>query len=251
MPQTPDLSLVLPTRGRPRLAEFALRAIRDTAGRPERLEIVLYVDEDDPESHEIDTAGLPTKRLVGPRARMGEITNRCYAASSAPVLMLVNDDVVFQTPGWDDRLLDTFAQWPDGVGLVWGNDLCGGGPLHPAFTRRQCELLGGICPREYHRLFIDTHLWDVHRELAGLGYERRAFLDDVIVEHRHPDVGKAAADSTYEKPHRFDDERTYVAWRDERRRHALLLAEHIQAAAADLSGGDGSSELPGLERSAA
>ncbi len=232
MTSSPDISLVLPTRGRPRQAEFALREIRRHAARPERLEVVLYADDDDPESHDIDAGGIADVRIIGSRAPMGEITRRCYEATSAPVLVLINDDIVFQTPGWDERLLDTFAQWPDGIGLVWGNDLCGGGPLHPSMTRRQCELLGGVCPPEYHREYIDTHLWDVFRELAKLGVERRVYLEDVIVEHRHPDVGKGAVDATYMKPRRVHDERTYVAWRDERKRQARLLAKHVQAAAA-------------------
>jgi hypothetical protein len=99
--------------------------------------------------------------------------------------MLLNDDVVVRTAGWDDRVLPWLHWFADGIVLVHVNDtllrhhLC----TFPLVSRTFCELAGGICPREYQRYRIDDHLEDVFNLLAALGHRRAVYLDDVVFEH--------------------------------------------------------------------
>ena len=63
----------------------------------------------------------------------------------------------------------------------------------PILSRKYCELIGGICPRDYERYRIDDHIEDVFDMLATLGIHRSIYLPDVIFEHcnsvNHPTAG--------------------------------------------------------------
>jgi hypothetical protein len=200
-----------------------------TADRPQRLEAVVYVDRDDKSSHGIDHAGLHVARLVGARAKMGAMTQACYAVCRGRCIMLANDDLVFRTAGWDTEILARLDAHPDGVGLVWGNDLLRGGalPTHPIVSRTAIEIMGCVCPEAYRRDYIDTHLYDIFCRLRKLGHDRLGYLPDVIFEHMHVDAGKGAIDNTSLKTRKSDDELTFVAWAEERQRVAARLARHI------------------------
>ncbi|HEY5311190.1 MAG TPA: hypothetical protein VIK18_01680 [Pirellulales bacterium] len=231
-----DISLILPTRKRVPQLTRALTSLVATAWRPESLEVVLYVDEDDAQSHAVEFSGLRLVKLLGRRGTMGAITRTCYAACQGRYLMLANDDIVFRTPGWDAAVLAAFASFSDEIALVWGNDLCSGAPAHPFLSRTACNLLGGVCPAGYYREYIDTHLHDVFQRLARLGHARAVYLSDVIIEHLHLIAGKAAGDAVYADRRREHDELLYVERREQRAHQAAVLADaieqHLTAAAA-------------------
>ena len=191
----PDLSLIVPTRNRPEPLRQFLTSIQRTAKRPERLEIILVVDDD----ATCDTTGFPRLKIwqtIGPPGRtMGELNRAGYAASHGQLVMLLNDDVVVRTHGWDRTVLACFKRFPDPVALVHVNDtlirdyLC----TFPILSRAYCELIGGICPADYERYRIDDHIEDVFNILASLGVRRTVYLPDVIFEHcnsvNHPTAG--------------------------------------------------------------
>jgi hypothetical protein len=195
--RTPTLSLIVPTRGRPGSLRRFLRSVAATAARPTRLEVVLVVDADDPASHGTTYPGLQVRTAVGPPGRtMGELNRAGAAAARGEYLMLLNDDVVVRTRGWDDAVLAAAAHFPDRLGLVHVNDtlvrdhLC----VFPLVSRRFCELAGGLCPADYQRYRIDDHVEDVFNRLAALTGPRTVYLPEVVFEHRnavlHPTAGR-------------------------------------------------------------
>jgi hypothetical protein len=222
-----EISVLLPTRGRPARAERMLRSLAETAADPGAIEIVLLADRDDPSSHAIDTRGLRTIRLIRRRSMMGVMTDVCYRASTGRHIMLANDDIVFRTLRWDESVRDDLARHTDGIALVWGNDEHTGGPTHPFLPRALCELMGGVCPTAYDRLFIDVHLFNIFRKLKTLGHDRMRFLPDVLIEHVQADAGKESSDATYVKLHARSDEIIYIHYEEERRRIAEDLSRHI------------------------
>ena len=228
-----DFSLILPTRERPALARRMLDSVFATAERPENVEIIAYVDHDDRASLALEHPCLSLVKLVRPRATMGAITQACYAAASGRFIMLANDDIVFRTPGWDRAVLERFHAVGDDLALVWGNDLFRGArlPSHPILSRTACELMGGVCPEQYRRDYIDAHIYDIFRLLSRIGHHRLVYMPDVVFEHLHVENGKAAADSTSVKLRRSDDEVTYIAWAEERELAAHRFAQHIAALA--------------------
>src|SRR5262245_46691892 len=138
----PVLSLIVPTRHRlPSLARL-LDSLAATASHPEAVEVVLVVDADDPASAAVRHPALTVRPVVLPPGRtMGRLNQAGYEASRGEVVMLLNDDVVARTPGWDEAIRDCFRGYPDGVLLVHVNDtlmrraLC----TFPVVSRRFCE----------------------------------------------------------------------------------------------------------------
>jgi hypothetical protein len=244
-----EISVLLPTRGRPARAERMLRSLAETAARREAIEIVMLVDRDDTASHAIDACGLQTTRLVRRRSTMGVMTDVCYRASSGRHVMLANDDIVFRTPGWDNVVLDALTRHDDGVAFVWGNDDFTGGPTHPFLSRTTCELMGGVCPTAYDRLFIDVHLYNVFRKLKALGHDRLQFLPEVLIDHIHADAGKETGDDTYFKSHARSDEILYIHFEEDRQRVAENLSRHIQLHALRKTTTE-SNRMPGLRKAA-
>lgn len=193
----PWFSLIVPTRGRPEQLRRFLDSVANTAAHPERIEVVLVVDEDDPASLAVTHSRLNVKHAIGPTGRtMGELNSAGYAASTGDRVMLLNDDVIVRTRGWDATILDCLREMPDPFWLVHVNDtlirehLC----VFPLVSREFCELAGGICPREYQRYRIDDHIEDVFNLLAWVGERRTIYLPDVIFEHmnavEHPTAGR-------------------------------------------------------------
>ncbi|MBM4298677.1 MAG: hypothetical protein FJ143_13145, partial [Deltaproteobacteria bacterium] len=233
-----DISLLLPTRGRPELLRRLFNSVAVTTAAIDRLELVLYIDEDDAPTQDLSHDGLPIVRLIKPAQQtMGRMNQACYEASRGRFVMLMNDDVVFRTPGWDRHLVASFQQFGDEIALVYGNDLYQRQalPTMPVLSRVCCELLDGICPRSYRRTYIDLHIYDLFKKLAKLGPQRIVYHDDVIFEHMHHETGKAALDATYVKNSEGEDDKRFISLEDERWNQAKMLKRHIESRAAKAS----------------
>jgi hypothetical protein len=182
----PALSLIVPTRRRSAQLRRFLDSLFATAVQPETLEVVLVVDADDPPSVDFRDERLRlAKAIVPPRQTMGALNQAGYERSSGAHLMLLNDDVVIRTHGWDQKILSRCRRFADGIFLIHVNDtlmrenLC----TFPLVSRTWCKMAGGICPREYIRYRIDDHIEDVFNLLASLGHRRTIYLPDVVFEH--------------------------------------------------------------------
>ncbi|HEX7684649.1 MAG TPA: glycosyltransferase family A protein [Trinickia sp.] len=226
----PLVSLLLPTRGRPEQAKRLFESIAKTVSRPDRVEVVLYVDDDDIQSHDLDSDDIAVKRIIGPPQSMGRYNSACLAASVGRIVALANDDMIVRTPGWDQRLLAVDAEFPDGIYLAYGNDLNKkrGLSTFPILSRRTCDLLVEPYPAEYRGAFIDVHIFDIFQRLHHAGYDRTRYLEDVVFEHMHFRIGKSAPDATYLKRGRFDDDATFVALAPRRRDAAKRLVDALR-----------------------
>jgi hypothetical protein len=225
-------SLLLPTRRRVSLVQRLFDSVVAMTSNLRGLEVILYVDEDDAESREISRTELSIVKVIGrERETMGNMNRACYDASRGRYVMLMNDDAVFRTMAWDSRILEATARFPDGISLIYGNDLDQGEavPTFPILPRVVCELLGELCPRGYRNLHIESHLLDIFKQLAKMGHPRICYLDDVVIEHLHPAVGKAVFDPTYLKRNQRADDLLFMALDDERAFQAERLRQYIEA----------------------
>lgn len=234
----PKFSFLLPTRGRPGLVLRFLESVTRCTAHPEELEIVLAVDDDDEASQGIQYPDLDLRKRVIPRgAPMGELNRACLEASTGRFLMLVNDDILLRTPGWDDRVSRAIQTFPDDICLIHVNDLMFRERLctFPLLSRQAVDAVG-LGPSRYRRYRIDDHIFDVYNLLAHLGHRRILYLPDVIFEHENdlyvtrPDA-RASADC---KTHGADpdivdhDARLYDMTFPERKAAALRLADLIE-----------------------
>jgi hypothetical protein len=174
------ISLLLPSRKRPVVFSRMVKSVRETATNP--VEIVARFDEDDLESAESarqDGAVV----IVGPRYR--EITNmwnECFDVCSGDICAQWNDDVVVVTPGWDLMVERAFADVPDKILLVHGDDVFGHrgnfGP-HAFVHRKWIKTLNYFIPPYYCSDFGDAHICELADRVG-----RRRFVPFEI-QHRH------------------------------------------------------------------
>lgn len=221
----PLISLLMPTRGRPALVKRFFRSVSDESSHLEAVEIILYVDEDDVASQHLDSPEVRVVRIIGPRLSMGEYNSRCLGKANGQIVVLVNDDMVIRTHGWDDQIRALDAAIADKIYLAYSNDLLKGDKLctFPILSRRTCNLLVDPYPAAYRGAFIDYHLLDIFKRLQHAGFDRIRYLEDVVFEHLHYRTGKAEFDETYSKRGRFADDPDFIALVEPRRAAAQRL----------------------------
>ena len=193
------------------------------------IEIVLYVDEDDLQSHALNCRSVTVRRIIGPRTTMGACNTACLRQSSGDIVILMNDDVVIRTEYWDERVRILHSTIPDGIYLGYGNDMFKGESLcaFPILSRRTCEMFIDPFPSDYKGAFIDYHLLDVFKRLEKWGLRRVVYLPDVVFEHMHYRTGKGVYDRTYVERDRFGDDDTFLRLSNQRRVIATKLRDAI------------------------
>jgi hypothetical protein len=223
------ISLLLPTRGRTKLVERFLQSVIAQSAHPELIEVVLCVDDDDPESHDINSSELALKMVVVPRQTMGAYNSICLKHATGRITIAVNDDIVIRTKGWDDKVRALDARFPDGIYLGYGNDLFKGEKVctFPILSREACEVLAEPYPEVYKGAFIDIHLMDIFRRLEKRGYPRMVYAEDIVFEHVHYRTNPDILDATYRERARFGDDATFIALSEARRCEADRLVAHI------------------------
>jgi len=173
------VSILTPTRDRPEMA----RAMMESAGPGH--EFLFYVDEDDPAIYDV-----PIVR--GPRVRLGVVWNHLARKASGDYLMMGNDDLIFRSENWAERLQEVLP--PDKAGVACFDDGINGGKhfAFPIITRRWYELVGQFTAEVFTFGYHDTWIFDI-AQMADKSY----YIGDVLVEHIHPTVGKRPADKTF------------------------------------------------------
>ena len=230
---TKRISLLLPTRGRAKLAERFLRSVAAQSTHPELIEVVVCVDDDDPESHGIASNQLALKLIVVPRQSMGAYNSICLQHATGEITIAVNDDIIIRTEGWDEKVRALDARYPDGIYLGYANDLFKGQKVStfPILSRETCKAMAEPYPKLYRGSFIDVHLMDIFRRLERRGYPRMAYAEDVVFEHVHHRRNPDILDATYQERSRFGDDATFIALAEARRMEADRLLAHISGKA--------------------
>ncbi|MCF8719356.1 glycosyltransferase family 2 protein [Nitrospina gracilis] len=190
------ISLLMPTRGRREQAARCLESLVTTASHPDALEVVVYVDDDDPESHALDCRDIAFRKIIGPQSNLGALNTACLKRTTGGIIGAINDDVVVHTHGWDDRLRAIHARFPDGIYLAYPNDLFLGERMasFPFMPRTACDALGDPFPAEYPGDFQDHHLLDLFQRLKHRGHDRIVYMEDVVMEHLHVRFGNGKGD---------------------------------------------------------
>jgi hypothetical protein len=209
-----SLGLLVPTRNRAFNARRLATAFEETVTGL-HTKLIFVVDHDDPCKQEyLDT--LPEWVTVcivpedGPK-RMGPVLN--FAASWAcheySHLGFMGDDHLPRTLGWDDTILNIMGDSP---GVAYGDDLHQGGKLATAcvITSKIVRTLGYMSPPPLEHLYIDN-FWMTLGSTTNLWY-----VPDVIIEHLHPDAGKAQRDTGYDRDSGFQqmsaDQARWASW---------------------------------------
>jgi glycosyl transferase/beta-hydroxylase protein BlmF len=197
------ISLLVPSRGRPDSLHKMVYSAFSNATHQRRIEVVAYLDEDDPRLFEYDMQVpcavhvdlMKNVRLgSGPRMLLSESWNYCFKIAKGEILMHCGDDLLFITHGWDQMVRDAFAAIPDRIGLVYGDDLSTNFPelaTHGFLHRRWVETVGYFLPPLFSCDWNDVWISEVATKL-----DRLVPLPDMVIEHQHYSFDKREHDAT-------------------------------------------------------
>lgn len=118
--ELPPASVLLPTRGRPRLARDAIESILDGTLRPAELIVVDQSPEPDPDLAGLaDVADTPVRYLAGRSGGVSRARNEALAEAASPLVAVTDDDVVAD-PGWLEHLVRALASAGPGTVVTGG-----------------------------------------------------------------------------------------------------------------------------------
>ncbi|MEP0872333.1 FkbM family methyltransferase [Trichocoleus desertorum AS-A10] len=199
------ISLLCPTRGRPDKALRLVLSVLKTAHHPERVEVLFYVDTDDStkldyveqlKAHKTELNRLKQCFLmVNEPIGVSKAWNALATASQGDLLVMAADDQIYNDAGWDTRLDQETAKFPDEIFCMWFNEGHWGEKLctFPIVSRKWCLTLGYFITGIFECLYDDLWIMDIAKRVGRLHY-----IPDVLTEHLHWGYGKAEIDSTYE-----------------------------------------------------
>jgi hypothetical protein len=126
-----EISILLPTRGRPETLAQVFLSLRDTTVRKDKTVLWLYVDDDDLvmrqaiENKTLPDPGFAINWHIAPRrGGLGECHQELWKASgrASEVYVIFVDDAVLDAHGWDEIVRSKHAEYPDGVLLTFPHD---------------------------------------------------------------------------------------------------------------------------------
>ena len=220
------VSVMIPTRGRIGYLEQLLESFDKTVVDKDKAELVFRADQDDLETIEF-LCGTPYKFLVGSRENgyrsLPSFYNDMVKIAKGDVLICCNDDAVFVTPNWPQKLLDIANKYPDGI-FDLGMHVGVNENFFPfsVVSRRLVDILGLI--NDERLLFSDLFLLDIARY-----FDRAIHIPEVVITHcwsgNVPDQTRIDANK-HEFDMVFKDDTG--AWSDEYRdKHNKVVTEAV------------------------
>jgi glycosyltransferase involved in cell wall biosynthesis len=198
------ISILCPTRERANRAYNYSRSILNTSDTLSRVEILFYVDNDDPsiESYKRlfpkDTVLL--KVIYGPPMSVSKSWNVLASHCTGDILFMGNDDLLHETQGWDSILEKTSEEYLDDIYCIFFDDGINHGKhcAFPAVSRKWYDTLGYFSPGVFEFLYNDTWVFDIAKRIGRVRY-----VPEVMVRHNHWTVEKVKDATT--KRHRDDN----------------------------------------------
>jgi hypothetical protein len=188
------ITVMVPTRGRTQLLHMMLNTLFATVSDQANVEVIARVDEDDQETVRYLFDRGQVKVLVGPRLGYDHVPhmfNEIAAASSGELILAGNDDLEFQTPGWDRLLEQAAAKYPDGIFDLGVDDrLNNANYCFPCVSRRVVDLLGFFF--DDRLLYPDIWLRDVM-----IPFGRAVRVDEVVIAHHWQGMSEDQTQAVY------------------------------------------------------
>lgn len=190
------VAILVPVLGRPHRVAPLLESIAAATPEPHR---VLFICDpgDRPEQDAIAHAG---GTMISPGGNYAHKINTGVNFTTEPLIFTGADDLDFH-PGW---LSEAAALISSTIGVVGTNDLCNGRVIagehstHSLVARWYAELgtidePGKLLHEGYPHEWVDDELIETAKHRGAYAHAHTA-----VVEHLHPQVGKAPMDVLYE-----------------------------------------------------
>ena len=189
-----DMTVYVPTKGRPQNAERLQKQFYKTATLNTRLVFILSTNDDKIDLYKdlhYKIVVTPDKPGFVSPLNLGYRQDRKKVYSYA--LGFMGDDHFPRTVGWDERVVDELRKLK--AGLVYGNDKFQEQsiPTQIFMTADIPLALGFMTLPQLKHLYADNFWLDF-----GAAINRIKYLPDVVIEHLHPAAGKAVQDEGYD-----------------------------------------------------
>ncbi len=200
------VSLLCPTRARARQACEFVRSVRRTAADTTRVEVLFYVDSDDPQLGLYETllareAGrtprlAACKVVVGPPMSISKSWNVLAAQSTGDVVGMANDDQIYVDYAWDHALDRAATLFADDIFCMYfdGGQYVGRTADFPLVSRRWYETLNYFTPGIFAFWFNEHWILDIAQRIGRLHA-----IPGILVEHLHFTAFLAPFDATYQQ----------------------------------------------------
>lgn len=198
-----DFSILTPTYKRPDNMEKLCNSIFETMSGEAEIELLFYIEKDDFESQKKieelknNEFGVRVEAYNDGKDWYNNWWQYLYIKSSGSLIMLCGDDNVFKTEKWDKTVLDVAKKYEDQIVLINCNDgsyAYAERATHPFVTRKWCETVGYFTTGLFRGGFNDTWFTEIAKEI-----NRFVTLENVLIEHNHPDFEKSSWDPVYDK----------------------------------------------------
>ena len=230
-------SILTPSRNRPDRLEQFIDSVFPLALMPENIEMLVYIDLDDPAIIEYRNLESRTPHNVlftyGEHMSISKSWNILAAKSVNSVLIMGNDDLLYRTVMWDTKLEEELAVYIDDIYCAWMEDKING-KSHCAFpivSRLWYETLGYFAPGVFNFGYNDTWVFDIAQRI-----DRCHFIPHIVAEHMHFSAKKATYDDTYARNRTQErgnlyhkDKDIYEATREQRHGDAQKLLAVIRS----------------------
>ena len=196
------ISILCPTRQRADRAHNYAWTAFTTANNPDRVEILFYVDNDDPEKElyiqwAVNATPYHISTTFGEPMSVSKSWNVLAEKCTGDILLMGNDDLIHETNGWDDILESTANEYEDDIYCIFFDDGINHGKhcAFPAVSRKWYETLGYFTPGIFEFIANDTWIFDIGKRI-----DRVRYIPEVMVRHEHHSVTKVKDETT--KRHR-------------------------------------------------
>lgn len=205
-----ELLVFVPTRHRPDGFRRCADSFRETVAGDVDL---LAITDDDDDSY----SDLGDGAVIVQRDRLSAAVNKVVVPLSSEyrALMLVSDDQVFVTPGWDKILLNALDEL-GGTGMVYPDDKRRADiPELILISSDIVQALGWFMEPSMAHFYVDNAWADIGRHAQCL-----RFCPDAVIRHDHysvcSDIPHDAVYQEAETAHGENDRQAYLVWRREK-----------------------------------
>lgn len=219
------ISIILPSRGRPKLLERCLQSLLATCALSINYEVIVRIDDDDPELGRYMDLPQTFQYLRGKRgegySRNDALIEECAKYSQGDIIMQYVDTAVMQTNRWDILMHEAAAKSQNGIFVMFPHITGGTGYQYcfPTISRKLYDLCGCFClgqnpsvdrcweafALEYPQSVIEVPVTIEHAELRGskeedkTASETKGFYSELNADWgnrhvKHVEIGKQYAD---------------------------------------------------------
>lgn len=189
------IDILIPSRGRPeRLRQTILSAMQKASGNS-MIKFYVYLDHDD--TNTIQNLHLfhydyRITWVIGQPHILSNYWNVLYKIGSGEILFHGADDIIFETKGWDELVINHFKEHLES--LYYGfdghqNQNC---PTHSFTSRSAADKVGYFLPPYFEADFNDVWLKEVYTKAGRIYYN-----SELAIRHLHRNVDMKYDDETY------------------------------------------------------